>query len=464
MCKEFKPHKYQKTIIDYMFDNPRCNIWAGMGMGKTVSTLTALDIRFLSGELQRPALVLAPLRVAVSTWPAEAKKWSHLSDIEVQPIIGTPEQRIKALRNTNANVFTMNYDNLTWLNSVLKHNVFDIVISDESTRLKGFRTVHGGKRTASLNKLSKRRPPKYWVNLTGTPAPNGLKDLWGQQYFIDGGQRLGHSFTAFTDRWFHTVPRGNSGFGELEPLPHAADEIQQRLSDVSISLDAADYFDLQEPITMPVYVDIPARARKHYEELEKEFFTEIEQNEIEALNAASKSIKCLQIANGAVYTEDIKNYVELHDAKIQALESIYNEAAGMPVLVSYHFKHDLARIKKAFPFCRALDDDPQTIIDWNAGKIPMLAAHPASAGHGLNLQDGGNIIVSFAHWWDLELYQQIFERIGPVRQLQAGYNRPVFEYLIIARDTVDEVVISRRGSKKSVQDALLDYMKSKRRH
>lgn len=410
------------------------------------------------GDISRPALVLAPLRVAVSTWPAESEKWHHLNNIEVQPIIGNPKQRIAALKNRNANVFTMNFENLPWLRETLKRNPFDIIIPDESTRLKGHRTKGGGQRTAALAKFIAKHPPKYWHNLTGTPAPNGLKDLWGQQYFIDGGERLGRTFSAFTDRWFHAIPLNDFGYA-LEPLPFAQEQIQEKLSDVSISLNAADYFDIKDPIVVPVYVDLPTKARKHYDEMEKVFFTEIAGNDIEAHNAASKSLKCLQIASGAIYTDDKKNWTEIHDLKIQALESIVNEAAGMPILVSYHFKHDLARLKKAFPNARELDDNPQTIIDWNAGKIPMLLSHAASAGHGLNLQDGGNIIVYFSHWWDLEQYQQILERIGPTRQIQAGYDRPVWVYWILARDTVDEAVIERRGGKKSVQDTLLDYMK-----
>lgn len=459
MRKKFIPREYQQLIIDYMLEHPCGNIWGSMGVGKTVSTLTALDIRFLLGDLKRPALVLAPLRVAVSTWPDEAKKWDHLRDIEVQPITGSPEQRIKALKNSNANVFTMNYENLVWLNSILKRNPFDIIIPDESTRLKSHRTKGGGQRAAALAKLNQKHPAKYWNNLTGTPAPNGLIDLWGQQYFIDHGQRLGKTFSAFKDRWFHSIPMGNSGFNITEALPFAQDQIQTALSDCSLSINAADYFDIKDPLIVPVYIELPAKARKHYDEMEKELFTEIERHEIEALNAASKSLKCLQISSGAVYTDEQKNWTELHDEKIKALESIVNEAAGMPVLVAYHFKHDLVRLKKAFPNARELDSDPQTIKDWNAGKIPMLLAHPASAGHGLNLQDGGNILAMFSHWWDLEQYLQILERIGPTRQIQAGYDRPVWVYLIVARDTVDEAVIERRNSKKSVQDALLDYMK-----
>ncbi|WP_370386291.1 hypothetical protein [Snodgrassella alvi] len=226
-----------------------------------------------------------------------------------------------------------------------------------------------------------------------------------------------------------------------------------------MTLDAKDYFDIKDPIVTNVCITLPHNARKMYRDLEREMFLQIENCTIEADNAAAKTIKCLQLANGAIYKDDSKDWAEVHDLKLQALESIINEASGMPVLVAYHFKSDLARIQKAFPQSRVLDQDPQTIRDWNAGKIPILLAHPASAGHGLNLQDGGNILVFFSHWWDLEQYQQIVERIGPTRQLQAGHDRPVFIYHIIAADTVDELVVERRDSKRSIQDMLLQAMK-----
>jgi SNF2 family DNA or RNA helicase len=284
-----------------------------------------------------------------------------------------------------------------------------------------------------------------WTNLTGTPSPNGLKDLWGQQWFVDGGQRLGRSYTAFESRWFRPM-KGDRGYHAMEPLENAQEQIQQVLRDCTISLDPADWFDLEKPIVREVYVDLPSGARRLYQDMERRMFMEIDDSPIEALNAASRTIKCLQLANGAAYTDESGNWKEVHDEKLKALEDIV-EAAGMPVLVAYHFKSDLARLAKAFPRGRSLDQNPQTIRDWNAGKIPVLFAHPASAGHGLNLQDGGNILAVFGHWWNLEEYQQIIERIGPVRQLQAGHRRPMFIYHIVARGTVDEDVMMRRETK-----------------
>ncbi|RYF53545.1 MAG: DEAD/DEAH box helicase, partial [Comamonadaceae bacterium] len=252
------------------------------------------------------------------------------------------------------------------------------------------------------------------------------------------------------------------GYGS-SPLGHAQTEIQDLMRDVCLTVDAKDWFDLREPIVNNIYVDLPMKARKHYKEMEKAMFTEIETHQVEAFNAAARTIKCLQIANGAAYVgEGADQWKELHDTKLEALDSVVEEAGGMPVLVAYHFKSDLARLQTAFPKGRALDQDPQTIRDWNAGRIPIMFAHPASAGHGLNLQDGGNILVFFGHWWNLEERLQIVERIGPTRQMQAGHDRPVFIHNIIARDTVDELVMARIETKREVQDLLLEAMKTRR--
>lgn len=378
-----------------------------------------------------------------------------------QPIIGTAKERIAAIKNTNASVFTINYDNLVWLVEIFgEHWPFGTIIADESTRLKSFRLRKGGKRAAALAKVAHKHVHR-WVNLTGTPSPNGLIDLWGQAWFVDQGQRLGRTYSAFTSRWFNNIQFPGQQWSKLEPWPFAQEQMQDALRDVTISLDAADWFDIEEPIHNIIKLELPTKARKQYQEMEKEMFLELEHEGIEALNAAAKTVKCLQIASGAIYTDDSKNWVELHDAKIQALESIISESGGMPILVAYHWKHDLERLLKAFPKGKNLDADPQTLRDWNAGKIPILFAHPASAGHGLNLQEGGNILVFFSHWWDLEQYEQIIERIGPTRQIQAGYNRPVFIHHLIAAGTMDEVVMERRNSKREIQDLLLEAMKRK---
>lgn len=777
--QEYNARPYQGLITNFQLDHERCNIFAGMGLGKTVSTFTACQAKVLAGQSD-PILVLAPLRVAKSTWPNEVRKWKHLSGLDVMPIVGSEAERKLALRH-DVPVHTCNYDNLPWL---VEHYgsrwPYRTVIADECTRLKGFRLKQGGARAAALGKVAFQYAKEY-IGLTGTPAPNGLADLWGQMWFVDRGQRLGRTYEAFKNRWFQ---RSNDGYG-VDPLPFAQEQIQAAISDVCLTIRSEDWFDLDAPIVNNIYVDLPVKARVHYRELEKQMLTEINDRQVTAVNAAARTNKCLQLClaegtevlsekgwvrienfdpatrlwdgqewvyarkllaqgvqetiicwgvrmtpghlvltkkgwrtakdvsdgesgkrydrssfwipdsyqtahpdnqrscdlalqmcvrqrgstdryepekhrsrpekilrvpprgdadrsvghprydkpsrvphlgrletallepkkqrleklrgpghyrvrslaafvrkllgrygpflvhrslhrqngqrqglfsrelqvdnctpaveqqkaehnslhapreddrrsgrrlirpeadnavqevgervgppprrdnssavekqtfdiadagprnqfvvrpagggepfivhncNGAVYLDPdadadthprSKEWREVHDAKLQALESIIEEANGMPVLVSYEFKSDVARIRKAFPKARMLDDNPETENEWNAGKIPILLAHPKSAGHGLNLQYGGNILVFFGHNWNLEEYQQIIERIGPVRQMQAGLNRPVYIHHIIARDTVDELVMARRETKASVQDILLEALKHK---
>ena len=469
---KFTPRPYQLLGADHLADVPRCALWAGMGMGKTVTTLTFLDnLHNVAGE-DRPTLVLAPKRVAISTWPTEVKKWDHLSGLEVVSVTGGRPEREAALKK-DAQVFATNYDNLLWLRDYYTEKKkawpFATVIADESTRLKGFRLRQGGVRAQALAGIA-HTDVERWVNLTGTPSPNGLKDLWGQTWFLDAGERLGKSYDAFESRWFayKKVKDAISHKVGIVPviMPYAQEQIQERLKDICLTIDPKDWFDLKDPIVNVVYVDLPASARNKYKEMEKEMFFELGEHEVEAFNAASKSMKCLQLASGAVYL-DPERYgpkvsIEVHGEKLDALESIIEEAGGMPVLVAYHFDSDLKRLQRAFPQGRVLDSDPNTIVEWNSGRIPILFAHPQSAGHGLNLQDGGNIIVFFSQWWDLEQHDQIVERIGPVRQLQAGHDRAVFIHYIVARDTVDELVMARRETKREVQDLLLEYMKRKK--
>jgi SNF2 family DNA or RNA helicase len=453
--REFTPRPYQALITNHILETDRCAAWAGMGMGKTTSTLNGIDTLLMCES--SPVLVLAPLRVARTTWPEEARKWEHLRNVHVMPVVGSEAERLMALRQ-DASVYTTNYENLPWLVEHFGERwPFRTVVCDESTKLKGFRLRQGTQRAKALGRIAHTKVKRF-VELTGTPSPNGLQDLWGQAWFLDQGVRLGRTFDGFKQRWFRP---SHNGFG-VEPLPHAQAEIQDKLRDLCITVDAKDWFDLRDPIVNNIYVDLPIRARQLYADMEKQMFMELDGHEVEAFNAASRTVKCLQLANGAAYVgEGSAEWKEVHDAKLQALDDIVEESAGMPILVAYNFKSDLARLKATFPKGRALDADPQTIRDWNAGKIPLLFAHPASAGHGLNLQDGGNILVFFGHDWNLENRLQIIERIGPTRQKQAGHDRPMFIHNIIARDTVDELVMARVETKREVQDILLDAMKQK---
>lgn len=456
MSQPFTPRPYQGMIIDHILDRERCAAWSSMGTGKSVSTLTALDT--LQCLDSRPQLVIAPLRVAATTWPDEARKWTHLNHMQVLPIIGSERARLAALRQ-DAHIFSTNFEQLPWLVEHFEKRAwpFRTVVVDESTKLKGFRLRQGTARAKALARVAHTQCERF-IELTGTPSPNGLADLWGQIWFLDRGARLGRTYDDFRQRWFEKSFDGYS----ITARDHAQEQIQRALADLCLTIDAKDWFDLREPIVNNIYVDLPAAARAKYEDMEKRMFMELSGHEVEAFGAAARTVKCLQLANGAAYVgEDNTAWIEVHDAKLQALEDVVEEAAGMPVLVAYNFKSDLARLRKAFPKGRSLDSDPQTIRDWNAGRIPVLFAHPASAGHGLNLQDGGNILAFFGHDWNLENRLQIIERIGPTRQMQAGHDRPMFIHNIIARDTIDELVLERVETKRETQDILLQAMKIK---
>ena len=449
---DFKPHVYQQDAMAHIYSTRRCALWMPMGGGKTVTTLSALENLSVLEEVH-PVLVLAPLRVAKTTWPAEVEKWSHLNHLKVSVITGTPKQRKAALAK-EADIYCMNYDNLVWLRKELGDKwPFKTVVSDEFTRLKSFRLRQGGARARALGQIAHTHVSRF-IGLTGTPAPNGIKDLWGQTWFLDKGERLGRTFTAFEQRWFY---KGYDGFS-IQPYEHSQAEVEDRLKDICLTVRGLQ---VDEPIVAPQWVELPAKARAVYDEMEADMFAQLEQDGVEAANAAVRTQKCLQIANGAIYLED-GSWEALHEAKLDALESIREEAAGAPVLVAYNFKHDRDRLQHRFPNGKILDTNPDTIKRWNEGRISLLFAHPASAGHGLNLADGGNIIAFYGVNWSLEEHMQIIERIGPMRQKQAGYNRPVFVYPILASGTVDEMVMERLSGKRSVQEILLEAMEKRK--
>jgi SNF2 family DNA or RNA helicase len=450
----FKPHDYQQEALAHLYKERRAALWMPMGGGKTVTTLTALEALSVVEDVY-PALVLAPLRVARSTWPDEVQKWPHLSHLRVSVITGTPKQRQKAL-DTPADIYTTNYDNLVWLRTALGDAwPFKTVIADEFTRLKSFRLRQGGSRARALGGVAHTHVNRF-IGLTGTPAPNGVKDLWGQIWFLDKGERLGKTFSAFEQRWFR---KGYDGYS-LVPYAHTQTEVEERLKDICLTVRGLP---VDEPITTPIYVELPPAARAIYTDMETEMFAQIGDEGVEAVNAAVRTQKCLQLANGAAYVDDYGNWEAVHDAKLEALDSVIEEANGAPVLVAYNFKHDLARLQKRYPRGRVLDADPDTIRQWNRGEIGLLFAHPASAGHGLNLADGGNILAFYGVNWNLEEHMQIIERIGPMRQKQAGYDRPVFIYPILASNTVDTLVMYRLTSKKTVQEILLEALKRRKK-
>lgn len=468
----YTPRAYQELMIEFMLKNLRCNVFAGMGMGKTSSSLYAFDAMRMFGEAKR-ALIIAPKRVARSTWPNEIVKWEDFKHLRIVAAIGTEAQRIAALR-ASADVVTINYDNLEWLIDIMGDAWnFDTVIADESTRLKGLRVTlktdkagnaytigQGSVRAKALSKVAHTKV-RRWINLTGSPAPNGLQDLWGQMWFIDGGLRLGRSFSGFEERYFQKLP-GSDGYSRTVPLASSDKFIQDKIRDVCITIDAKDWFDIKAPVESIVKIELPPKARRIYDEMESQLFAELEMGEkVEAFSAGSKAEKCLQIANGAVYTDtETKEWTEVHDAKIEALKSVVEEANGEAILCRYTRIPDRLRILKAFPRARFLDDNPKTEDEWNAGKIPMLVTHAASAGHGLNLQHGGRILCDFSTDYNLEQDEQIIERVGPTRQAQSGYERAVYRYRLIAQDTIEQhSALPRIRTKASVQDSLKDAMK-----
>lgn len=458
--RDFTPRPFQPIGANWMLERERSALFAGMGLGKGSMSFMMLDVLYNVVGESAPTLVLGPLRVARDTWPQEQTKWRQFSSLPVTPIVGDVDERKAALRKDTP-IYSTNYEQLVWLVEHFGDRwPFKTLIADESTRLKSFRLKQGGKRAAALGRVAHKYVKRFHL-LTGTPSPNGLADLWGQAWMLDAGQRLGRTFDAFRQRWFQKSFDGYS----VEPLPFAQKQIEDALRDICLTLDPKDWFDLKEPIRTTVYVDLPKHARAKYREFEREMFASIDGHDIEAFNAAAKTMKCLQLANGAFYGDPERyapgTWFSTHDAKLEALDSIVEEAAGMPVLVAYQFVSDRERILKEFPRAVNLANDDGMAM-FRAGKAPIGVAHPASLGHGIDgLQDVTNILAFFGHWWDMEQRMQMVERIGPVRQLQSGHDRPVFIYDIVARDTVDELVLARHETKRAVQDLLLEAMKQK---
>lgn len=469
--RTYVPRAFADLAMKHFRDVPRCALWAKPGMGKTVLVLTFLDhLHNVWGE-GRQTLVIGPARVAQDVWTDEVLKWRHLSGLTVASATGTATERAAALRR-DVQVVAINYENLHWLTEHLKAErrawPFATVVADESTKLKNFRLKQGGSRARALAQYAHRtvaRPDgaERWINLTGTPSPNGLRDLWGQSWFLDRGERLGASFSAFEARYF-AWRRAKDALSHKpglvqQILPHANELIHEKLADLCLTLDPKDWFDLQDPVVNVIEVDLPPKVKRQYRELEKELFLRLDTgDEIEVFNAAALTMKCLQLANGALYLEDGAAWQTVHDEKLDALEGLADET-GEPILVAYHFKSDLARLKARFP--DGLDlSTVAGMRDAKVGKGRLWFGHPAGMGHGVDgLQEHCCTAAIFGHWWDLEQYDQFIERIGPMRQYQSGKNRPVFIHHIVARGTVDEVVAARRGSKRAVQDLLLDYMK-----
>lgn len=443
----FSPHNYQSYAIDYIETHPVAAVLLDMGLGKTVISLTAIaDLLFDSFEAHR-ILVVAPLRVARDTWPAEISKWQHLKHLTYAVAVGTAKER-KAALSAGADITIINRENLVWLidSSGFDFN-YDMVIIDELSSFKN----HKSKRFQSLMKV--RPKVKRIIGLTGTPSSNGLMDLWAEFKLLDFGERLGRFITHYRNNYFIPDKRNGEIIYSYKPMPYAEDAIYRKISDITISMKSTDHLQMPELITSQYEVQLSEDEEQRYEELKADFILELPEGEITAANAASLTGKLSQLANGAIY-DDEGNIVEFHDRKLDALEDIIESANGKPLLVAYWFKHDLQRIKKRFDV-REIKTS-KDIIDWNNGDIPVAVIHPASAGHGLNLQAGGSTLIWFGLTWSLELYQQTNARLW--RQGQSS-GTVVIEH-IITKGTIDERILKALSLKEVSQNALIDAVKA----
>lgn len=444
---KYKPHEYQRYATEFILSHPISAVFLEMGLGKSVITLSAIFDLCLDYFLVYKVLVIAPLRVARDTWPAEIKKWDHLKGLSFSVAVGTEKERIDALMNQST-VYIINRENVDWL--VNKSGIpfdFDMVVIDELSSFKSY----GAKRFKSLLKV--RPKVKRIVGLTGTPSSNGLMDLWAEFRILDLGQRLGRYITHYRNAYFTPDKRNAQIVFSYKPLSGAEDEIYKRISDITISMKSADFLQMPECIINEVLVSLNEKEWKIYADFKEKMVTSLGDEEIDAVNAAVLSGKLLQMANGAVYDSENKVHI-IHDKKLDVLEDLIEGANGKPVLVAYWFKHDLERIKDKFPVRQIKTS--KDIEDWNNGSVPIAVIHPASAGHGLNLQSGGSILIWFGLTWSLELYQQTNARL-----YRQGQNEMVVIHHIIAKDTIDEDVILALKRKEKTQASLIDAVKAK---
>lgn len=440
---KYNPHDYQNYATEFILTHPMCALMLDMGLGKTVITLTAIWYLLFDYFASTKVLVIAPKRVAEDTWGREQNKWDHLKGLKISKILGTRAEREAALR-ADADIYVINRENVAWLCESYKWD-FDTVVIDELSSFKS-------NKAQRFKELKKVRPKiNRIIGLTGTPAPNGLLDLWSQMNLIDMGERLGRFIGAYRDRYFQPDKRNRDIIYSYKPKPEAEQKIYELISDICISMKTIDFLKMPEYIASTMEVEMDDKQWKQYSQLESEMVLSIDEDELDAVNAAALSNKLLQMANGAVYGED-KKVIHIHDKKLDALEDLIESANGKPILVAYWFKHDRDRIKERFDV-RDIDTS-KDISDWNDGKIPVALSHPASAGHGLNLQDGGSTIVWFGLTWSLELYQQMNARLWR----QGQKNTVVIEH-IVTKGTVDEDVMKALEQKDAGQAALIAAVK-----
>lgn len=444
---KFIPHDYQRYAAEFIITHPISALLLDMGLGKTSITLTAInDLLFDSFEIHK-VLVVAPLRVARDTWSAEIEKWEHLKNLQYSVVVGPAQERLKALC-TPADIYIINRENIQWLveESGLTFD-FDMAVIDELSSFKN----HQSKRFKAFMKV--RPKLKRIVGLTGTPASNGLMDLFAEFKLLDMGERLGRLIGQYRNAYFQPDKRNGMVVYSYKPLPDAEQRIYDKISDITISMKATDHLKMPELISAEYMVQLSENEKEKYDRLKKDLIFSTEDNEVTAANAASLSNKLSQMANGAVYSDDGET-VHIHDRKLDALEDIIESMNGRPLLVAYWFKHDLERIKKRFEIREIKSSED--ISDWNSGKIPVALIHPASAGHGLNLQSGGSTLVWLGLTWSLELYQQTNARLW--RQGHTA-DTVVIQH-IIAKSTIDEQIMKALKTKDTTQAALITAVKA----
>lgn len=440
MLSESDLHNYQCRSADFIIDKRRCALWLDMGLGKTVSTLTAVS-RLLDQFAVSRVIVIAPLRVANSVWRQETRSWGHLNHLRVSVCTGPEKDRLAALR-VESDIYVINRENVEWLvRQYGKKWPFDCVVVDEASSFKN----PSSKRFRALRKVLPLT--NYMVLLTGTPSPNGYMDLWSQMYLIDQGEALGKTVGSYTARYFESDYMGYN----LTLRRGAREEIHRLIGPRILSMQASDYIRLPDRIELIEKVPLPPKAMADYLEFEKSLLLELpDGEEIEAISAGVLANKLMQFANGAMYTDKAQTWSEIHKAKLDTLADILEQNEGENILLAYTYQSDLDRICKRFPFARVLDKNPATVTEWNAGKIRLLVAHPASCGHGLNLQHGGSMIVWFGATWSLELHQQLNARLH-----RQGQSKPVRIIYLAAEGTIDERVIAVLKDKNAAQSSLL---------
>lgn len=442
----YRPHDYQQYAIDRIKSTPAIALFLDMGLGKTSITLTA--VADMIGIDVSKVLVIAPLRVAQTVWDAEAQKWNHTRELRFSKVLGSQKQRMEALR-ANADIYIINRENVPWLIGYMgKEWPFDMVVIDELSSFKS--------QSAQRFKALRRVRPRIdrIVGLTGTPAPNGLIDLWPQMYLMDQGKALGRTLTTFRDAFFKPGKRNGNVVYEWDLRPGAEQQIYERIEPIAVSMKAADHIKMPERIDNVIRCKLTDDEMTLYRRMEKEYVLPLEGEEITAFNAASVCNKLLQIAGGSVYDAE-GNYHELHRAKLDALHDVIEAANGQPVLVYYGFKHEAARIIAEFPEAHLMSKDGADVERWNRGEIPLLLCHPDSAGHGLNLQAGGHIMVWYGLTWSLEKYQQANARLH-----RQGQSQSVVIHHIVAEGTMDERVMRILAQKDKTQNALMEAVKA----